>query len=453
MSAEFEAARGFFQAGLKCFAAGEWEQAEVQFRASLALLPGRASTLTNLGATLIKRGRPQDALDLLEQALAVAPDDSEALAHQGLAHADLGQASQALACFDRVLARDPQQRAARTQRAHALNRLQRYGEALGEVDHLLASTPGDAALWLEHARTLHRLERIGPALQSYQRAIDADAALAPAWSERGGLLKDLGRLAEAAACFERALALGADAELNAYYLAAVTGAQAPSAPPARYVEQLFDGYADQFDAHLQGQLHYQAPQVLAQHLQGLEQERFRRALDLGCGTGLCGPLFAPWVDRLDGVDLSSAMLAKARHGGHYGDLVQADLAAYLAATDRSYDLVLATDTFIYVGALDAVYAGVRRVLEAGGVFCFSVELTDDDVDFVLRPSSRYAHSRRYVDALAQRHGFTVTSLHEQTLRRDQTRSVRGLYAYLSVPPMDAAHHAQPGSGRAGQPTA
>ena len=35
-------------------------------------------------------------------------------------------------------------------------------------------------------------------------------------------------------------------------------------------------------------------------------------LDAGCGTGLCGPLLAPYARRLVGVDLSDGMLKHAR---------------------------------------------------------------------------------------------------------------------------------------------
>ena len=41
--------------------------------ASLALLPGRVSTLTNLGATRLKLGRPQEAVDLLSAGRSVQP--------------------------------------------------------------------------------------------------------------------------------------------------------------------------------------------------------------------------------------------------------------------------------------------------------------------------------------------------------------------------------------------
>ena len=45
-------------------------------------------------------------------------------------------------------------------------------------------------------------------------------------------------------------------------------------------------------------------------------------LDLGCGTGLAGEAFLDLAHRLDGVDLSPLMIARARkHCGIYDDLV------------------------------------------------------------------------------------------------------------------------------------
>ena len=48
-------------------------------------------------------------------------------------------------------------------------------------------------------------------------------------------------------------------------------------------------------------------------------------LDLGCGTGLAGLAFQPLAARLDGVDLSPAMIEKARARGIYDHLDVADL--------------------------------------------------------------------------------------------------------------------------------
>lgn len=363
MSATFEQAKGFFLQGLADYQAGRYAQAERQLAASLALLPGRPSTLTNLGAARLKLGRAEDALALLAEALAQEPGNVEALGHRATALAELGRLQDALA-------------------------------ATGQV---LALAPG----------------------------------LGPAWSLRGSLLKELGRWDEAAQAFEQAIAQGADPQLNGYYLASLRGGTPPSAPPRLYVENLFDGYAGDFEQHLVEVLNYQAHRVLGDGVQRL-QRRFARALDLGCGTGLCGARVRPLVDRLEGVDLSANMVEQAGRRGVYDQLTQADAVEYLAAGNRRYDLVLAADVFIYVGALEPVFAAVAACLEAGGVFGFCVEESGAPDGFQLRPSLRYVHSEAYVRALAARHGFTVIDTARHPVREDQRQPIPGLYVWLGA---------------------
>ncbi len=229
-----------------------------------------------------------------------------------------------------------------------------------------------ARLWFRRGQTLQRLERPELALASYDKAVAIDPSHAQAWSNRGAILQDFKRLDEAAASFEKAIANGADAELNSYFLASARGRDAPANAPKQYVEGLFDQYAEKFDEHLRV-LNYRAPNVLTEQLMQIAGRRFAAALDLGCGTGLCGPLLKPMADRLDGVDLSRNMLDKARALGVYDDLVHADIGEYLRTTPQRYDLVVSADVYIYVGDLDAVFAGVRRVMVDGGVYCFTAE--------------------------------------------------------------------------------
>ena len=108
MSGNFEQAKEFFQQGLVHYEAGRLLPAERDFAAALALVPGRVSTLTNLGATRLQLGLFQDAADLLEEALAQEPDNVEALGHRAAALAELGAHRAALACADRALAVQPQ---------------------------------------------------------------------------------------------------------------------------------------------------------------------------------------------------------------------------------------------------------------------------------------------------------------------------------------------------------
>ncbi len=361
MSGTFDQARDFFIEGVGHYEAGRLAQAERSFAASLALVPGRPSTLTNLGATRLKLGKFQEAADLLQEAIDQEPDNIEALGHCAAALAELGHAPQALACADRALALAP---------------------AMGVV-----------------------------------------------WTLRGELLKELGRQGEAAASFEKAIAHGGDPQLHRYYLASLTGRDVPPAAPRQYVETLFDNYAEGFDDHLVNVLKYRAPPVLAEGLRSMKR-RFSRALDLGCGTGLCGPLLRPLADRLDGVDLSATMAERSTASGAYDEVVQSDLVDYLAGTPKRFDLIVAADVFIYVGALEAVFAGVARVVDAGGVFCFSIEASQDGQDLALLASLRYAHSRGYVKQLAAEHGFGVIAVEEQPIREEQRQPIAGLYLWL-----------------------
>ncbi len=178
-------------------------------------------------------------------------------------------------------------------------------------------------------------------------------------------------------------------------------------------------------------LGYRAHEQLVNHLLGMKPRRFHSVLDLGCGTGLCGGLIRPVADRVDGVDLSGAMLEQARKLGVYTELVHADVAGYLQDAKRRDDLVLAADVFIYVGGLEPVFAGVARVLECGGQFCFTVEPAEGAERVQLLPSLRYAHSEAYIRELAQAHGFLVDEIVRAPLRNDQGRPMEGLYCYLS----------------------
>ncbi len=430
MTEPFEQARQFFLQGVQHFEAGRSQEAEAAFEASLALLPGRASTLINLGAAKLRLSKPQEALSALDQALAQEPGDCDAWCYRGEALARLRRDDEALSSFDQAIAIDAGFQPAWQGRARLLARLRRYDESLDALDRLVALVPGHAQIWQQRGQVLQKLGRHDEALRSYDKAIALDGSLALAWSARGGILKDQGRLDEAIACYREALAQGGDAELIGYFLASLVGRDAPESAPPRYVRSLFDDYADSFDKHLVDVLRYEAPRVLVENLRGVGPERFAAALDLGCGTGLCAPLLKPVVQRLDGIDLSPLMLDKAHARGLYDHLERGDLVAYLQETSHAYDLVLSADVFIYIGNLDPVFHGVSRVTNSGGVFCFSVEHAPDEQLFQLTAQQRYAHSERYVRQLAERHGFEVVRILRHAIREDQRKPIAGLYCYL-----------------------
>jgi predicted TPR repeat methyltransferase len=427
---DFEQARARFLEGVAHFECGRWQDAEACFVASLQRLPGRASTRINLAAARLRLGRSAEALAQLEALLAAEPQHLDAWCHRSEALAELGRDAESLDCAQEVLAQDPDHTAAWFRRGHALERLRRLDEAQSAFEHLLCLQPGHAQAWFRLAQLQQRQGSLNEALTSLDRALALAPAQAGTWTQRGSLLKDMGRKTEAAAAFTRAIELGADAELNRFFLASLGAEAGPANAPRAYVQALFDDYADGFDQHLVDVLGYQAHRVLIAPLAGLQAQPFESALDLGCGTGLCGPLLRPIVGQLVGVDLSQAMLDQAAARGVYDRLLKTDLVEHLQHTLARHDLIAAADVFIYVGELDAVFAGVARVLRPGGVFCFSVEQAGDDRTVLLNSQLRYAHSLPYLQGLAQRHGLRLLRSVAEPIRRDRTQAIAGLYVYL-----------------------
>lgn len=254
--------------------------------------------------------------------------------------------------------------------------------------------------------------------------------LAPAWVlgwfRLGEMHEAAGDASAASEAWRMALRLDPEDRTGAALKLELAGeAPSSSAPPSAFVEELFDQYAGNFDASLVGKLAYRVPELLAEAIARQGRARVRRAIDIGCGTGLMGERLRPLADALEGHDISAAMLKKAAARGCYDRLVKSDLQA-LDLEPAAADLVTAADVFMYLGALDGIVARVARWLAPGGLFAFSVERHHGPEDFALRPSRRYAHSEGYVRRLLGDAGLAIASFETATIRIDRGEPVEGL---------------------------
>lgn len=260
---------------------------------------------------------------------------------------------------------------------------------------------------------------------------------AAAWFLLGEARLASGDQSAAAEAFARARAADPADSLGAgLRLARLGAAPTADAMSAAYVRTLFDQYADRFDTALRDKLAYRGPELL--HAAVLEAcarlERppaFAHGLDLGCGTGLAAPLFAPLTVRLDGVDLSPAMLAKAERLGLYGALTAGDMGAALdEVAGESLDLVLAADALCYVGDLAPLFAKAARALKPGGLIAFTLETPGPEEEapggVLLRETLRYAHAANLVITALDATLFKSVLLEEASTRTEKGRPVPGL---------------------------
>ena len=195
-----------------------------------------------------------------------------------------------------------------------------------------------------------------------------------------------------------------------------------------YVRRLFDQHAPEFDAALVGRLNYRGPELLLKAVRELAGDRLGAMLDLGCGTGLAGVAFRPYVDRLAGMDISPGMIEQARAKNVYDELAAADLLEFLRADDADkYNLVLAADVFVYCSDLAPIAAASARVMKPGALFAFTVE-THSGSGALLQDTLRYAHGEDHVRAAIDGAGLKLRHLVPVSTRTEKGVPVPGLLA-------------------------
>jgi predicted TPR repeat methyltransferase len=162
-------------------------------------------------------------------------------------------------------------------------------------------------------------------------------------------------------------------------------------------------------------------------------------LDVGCGTGLVGDLVRPLANRLDGVDLSPAMLKKADEKGVYDKTYLGDLLPFMRQHPHTYNAITCAATLIHFGDLSEAFRAAAGALRDGGLFVLTLFANDgdDDRDIAvcrnrnLAKGGCYAHSASYVRRTAEATGFSVkfieTRLHEY---EKMTLPINGLLVAL-----------------------
>lgn len=411
---------------------GKRDEAVLHCRRALAANPRHPEALYALGSLLHEMGQDKEAALCLEQALALRPNWGPALHNYALALRRLGQGERAVAVLSGAVELRRDHAGTRANLAGALRDLGRLEEARVQAERATKLAPRDPAGWMELG-LIRNLQGIPDgAAAAFERAVAADAKSAEAHWCLAEVRRTLGDNTKAAGHYRACLELDpADRHGAALGLAQVGAAPTPDRAPDAYVRQLFDDYAEKFDAALVDGLAYRAPDLLADALDRcLTAKTGLTVLDVGCGTGLAALMLRPLAARLDGVDLSRAMVEKARERGLYDSLAVDELGRALTTRPASYDLVVAADVLVYFGDLGAVLHAAFAALRPVGLFAFTVERAEDCASYVLGAKNRYAHAAAYVEAQAGQAGFRVALIEPAATRCEAGVEVPGLVVVL-----------------------
>lgn len=138
-------------------------------------------------------------------------------------------------------------------------------------------------------------------------------------------------------------------------------------------QELYGEWAETYESTMLDGLGYVSPTLAAECFAEHVVWRDRPVLDVGCGTGLVGTRLSDAGFRLiDGLDLSTAMMAEARRTAKYRHFIEADLHETLPIESASYGAVICVGTFTS-GHVDASCLDeLLRILRPAGMLLCTV---------------------------------------------------------------------------------
>jgi predicted TPR repeat methyltransferase len=285
----------------------------------------------------------------------------------------------------------------------------------------------------DFARDLQLRGELVAAADLFEQATDLAPGFATAWFTLGEVREQLGDRRGAIVAFRNAQMNDPDDRNGAGLRLMRLGALDLAAMPPTYVRALFNQYAPKFEAALMNDLGYCGPAVLFEAVLAARAAVgkpmfFRRAIDLGCGTGLAAHAFAAQTDAIIGIDLSPRMIELARATGLYAELEVAEIVDGLRSKrEASADLILAADVMVYVHDMAPLLYEAARVLAPGGLLAFTAETHSGD-GVVLGEGLRYAHSAGCIRDAVEAAGLTLDQLEAASSRTEGGVPVPGLVA-------------------------
>lgn len=361
---------------------------------SIALDPA-AGRYNNLGNALVERGRLEDAIDAYRRSIDLDPANADTYNNLGSLQRAQGRQAEAEAAYLKAIELDPEHMSALTNLGNLRSDQNRHTEAVELYWKAISLNPNNH-------QSRHRLGYAYYAVKQFEAAANV---------------------------FRLWLQTEPANPIARHMLAACSGADVPTRASDAYIEQTFDGFAASFDAKLEV-LSYRAPQLVAAALGRVAGTPAgdRVLLDAGCGTGLCGPLIAPYASRLIGVDLSERMLDAARIRGAYHELIKGELTGFIAGRPDSVDVIVSADTLCYFGPLDQMLAASAAALHDNGYLIFTVEAAkpeDAPEGYRINPHGRYSHSRPYLERALANTGLRAEYMESDVLRTESHEPVHG----------------------------
>ncbi|OGT45059.1 MAG: hypothetical protein A3E83_08840 [Gammaproteobacteria bacterium RIFCSPHIGHO2_12_FULL_41_20] len=421
--------------GTLYFTQEKFSEAVSSYYNAIELQPDYAEVYYNLGLALTKLNQVDDAIIAYEKLIDLMPDHDAAHFQLGCLFMHTNQFSNAIQHFLLVTASCPQLFEAETNLATCYLKQGALNQAKNHYLRALDMTPEDIQILFNLGVINMQQGHTDSAIRHYQQAVKINPDFFEAHNNLGVAFLAKQHIGYALEHFQEALRIRPHDESIRYTVHMLSQDRRLLASPLEYVKTLFDAYADHYEPHLLQALDYQVPTLLYQAVEKVRDITSKKwnILDLGCGTGLSGLVFANVARKLIGVDLSTNMLAVAEKKKIYNELILADITTFLGSKQTDYDLIIAADVLVYIGDLQHIFKAVAQALRNHGLFVFNTEVNSEG-DFHMMQSGRFAHNKTYVDELLATNHLNVISYQMAITRLQNNEPVYG-HIYVVEKPL------------------
>ena len=392
---------------------GSFEEALTEFDVLLALMPDDAAAHRGRGTVLQQLHRGPEAIESLSKAVSLKPDYPEALNNLGNVLAETGRFDEALVQYRRALSLRPRFLEAHLNLARVFRANLRFEDALDHYRSASEIEPQNAWLHVQLGEALLEVGLRDEALAEAETAASLHELPFPHFS-LGVLFARCGQPDTARIQLVHYLEQNPEDSEGARQLLAGLGyGPLPERASPAHLKRIYGSRALCWT----GSRGYRAHQLVAEAVARTWTGGPAAILDAGCGTGATGPLLRPFASRLEGVDFSAAMLARARESQAYDGLYEAELVDFLSIHRDSYDVIAGAATLIHFGELKPVFAAACRALHDNGLLVFTVFPNQSDPEtFDVAPLGGFAeggcfvHGSGYIRTTAAETGFSVILL-------------------------------------------
>ncbi|WP_434053587.1 MAG: tetratricopeptide repeat protein [Roseibium sp.] len=425
------------QEGIAAHQSGDLEAAQDIYLEILNKNPEDPDGLHFLGLLHFDAGRAESAIELIQRSLEINESNTSALNNLGNILKLTGEPRLALATYVRAVEHDSRHKEAWKNINLLLRSSGDFDEILAIMSEIVRLEPENPDAWNTYGLAKMLTGKAEEAAEAFDKSLQFDLPTSPNAVWRARILAAQGRNDLAQKHLERIVEAKPEDKAARYHLAAVRGDKLDHAPED-YVASHFDSFSESFDEVLE-KLGYRAPELVAEDVVRLAEQRatpFHDVVDLGCGTGLCGPLIRDHCTNLTGVDLSTGMMQKAAALNAYDFLVEGELVSFLSyELPTRFDLAVCVDTLCYIGNLQPFMKALAQALKPGGRLVASVEHLEDShaQGFRVDSSGRYAHMPDYIRKCAENASLIYAQDRKEVLRRELGKDVHGLIFQVMLP--------------------